>query len=66
MILQLVTEHEYCGACQYTGYIDKAIRLTLKCGHEQTRKASQGVPRRARCRDCEKAAHKPEQRQEER
>lgn len=56
MILQLVTDHEYCGACQYTGYIDKAIRLTLKCGHEQTRKASQGVPRRARCRDCERSA----------
>jgi bacterioferritin-associated ferredoxin len=53
---QSVTASEYVGACRYTGYVDKSIRLTLACGHEQYRKASQGIPVKARCRDCERAA----------
>lgn len=52
--LRLVRTHEYVGGCRYTGYIDKSIRLKLVCGHEQVRKASQGVPHKARCRDCER------------
>lgn len=55
MIFQPVTKAEWVGACQYTGYIAKTIKLTLKCGHENYRKHSQGVPRKARCRDCERA-----------
>lgn len=55
MILRAVRNHEYVGACRYTGYIDKSIRLHLECGHEQARKASQGVPARARCIECERA-----------
>ena len=31
-----------------------SIRLFLVCGHEVSRKLSQGVPRRTRCRDCER------------
>ena len=54
MILQPVQKFEYVGACRYTGYIAKSIWLTLACGHEQRRKASQGVPRRARCVECER------------
>ena len=53
MILQPVAKFMYCGACRYTGYEDKSIRLILACGHEQVRKASAGVPNRARCKDCE-------------
>lgn len=57
MILQPVRAHEYVGGCRYTGYEDKRIRLHLACGHEQSsRKASQGVPTRARCTECERAA----------
>ncbi len=56
MTLREVTTHEYCGASRYTGYIRKSIRLVLSCGHEQFRKASQGVPNRARCRECEREA----------
>jgi hypothetical protein len=55
-ILQAVKNIDYIGACRYTGYIAQSIRLTLECGHEQTRKASAGVPKRARCKDCEWAA----------
>lgn len=29
-------------------------RFTLVCGHTVTAKASQGQPRRKRCRDCQK------------
>lgn len=58
MIFQPVTNIEYVGACRYTGYIAKSIRLTLKCGHEIQRKASQGVPLKAHCRECEKATEK--------
>ncbi|KKL11731.1 hypothetical protein LCGC14_2542820 [marine sediment metagenome] len=29
------------------------IVLTLECGHEIARKASQGVPKKAVCRPCE-------------
>lgn len=54
MILQPVKTHEYVGACRYTGYIARSIRLKLECGHEQIRKASQGVPHRARCTECER------------
>ena len=54
MKLIAIKTFEYFGACRYTGYIDKSIRLFLECGHEQTRKASQGVPQKARCRDCER------------
>jgi len=43
-----------CGACRYTGYEHKSVRLVLSCGHEQVRKASAGVPARARCKDCER------------
>jgi hypothetical protein len=50
-----VVSHAYVGACRYTGYIARSIRLTLECGHTMTRKASQGVPRKARCYDCGKA-----------
>lgn len=49
-----VKTFSYTGACRYTGYIPKSIKLTLECGHEQHRKASQGVPKRAHCRDCER------------
>lgn len=55
MIFQRVMDHEYTGPgqCRYTGYIARSIKLTLFCGHEQVRKASQGVPMKARCRDYE-------------
>ncbi len=56
VILQPVAKFMYCGACRYTGYEDKSIRLMLACGHEQVRKASAGVPAKARCRDCEHLA----------
>jgi len=54
-MLKPIANFEYVGACRYTGYIPKSIKLTLECGHEQHRKASQGVPKRARCIECEKA-----------
>jgi hypothetical protein len=54
MIFQPVMSHEWVGASRYTGYTDKSIRLTLACGHQQTRKASQGLPMKARCRECER------------
>lgn len=54
MILRTVKSHEYVGASRYTGYIDKSIRLYLECGHDQARKASQAVPARARCIECER------------
>lgn len=56
MIFRPVINSEYVGASRYTGYIAKSIRLDLQCGHNQYRKASQGVPRQARCRECERAA----------
>lgn len=56
MVFRPVKNFEYVGACRYTGYIARSIRLFLECGHEQVRKASQGIPRKARCRDCERAA----------
>jgi hypothetical protein len=52
-ILQPIKSFDYVGACRYTGYVARSIRLTLKCGHEQTRKASAGVPKRAQCKECE-------------
>ena len=53
VMLRLVERHERIGACRYTGYQHRSIRLTLECGHDQVRKASQGVPKRARCRYCQ-------------
>lgn len=53
MILQTVVKFEYTGACRYTGYVARSIKLTLKCGHETFRKASAGVPLKARCKECE-------------
>lgn len=59
MTLRKVVGHEWCGACRYTGYEDKSIRLVLDCGHPQAaRKASdfrRGIPKRAHCRYCERA-----------
>lgn len=52
---QKVVSFNYVGACRYTGYIDKSIELILECGHGQPfRKASQGVPRTANCRECDR------------
>jgi hypothetical protein len=51
-----VIDHEYVGACRYTGYQPKSIRLKLECGHKVVRKASAGVPRRAQCPECAWAA----------
>ena len=54
MTLRKVVGYEWCGACRYTGYEDKSIRLVLDCGHPQAaRKASdfrRGIPKRAHCR----------------
>lgn len=55
-MFKAVANFEYAGACRYTGYVDKSIKLTLECGHELWRKASQGVPKRARCVECERFA----------
>jgi hypothetical protein len=52
-MMRAVKTFEYTGACRYTGYIPKSIRLVLECGHEQLRKASQGVPKKAKCHHCE-------------
>lgn len=54
-VYQPVVRTEYVGACRYTGYIDRSIRFYLACGHEVTRKASQGTPTRIKCRDCGRA-----------
>jgi hypothetical protein len=56
MIFRPVTAHEYVGASRYTGYVARSIMLTLACGHQQFRKASDGIPHKARCRDCERRA----------
>lgn len=56
MILRQVTASRYGGASRYTGYKRSRIFLKLECGHEQSRKASEGCPMRARCRDCERTA----------
>ena len=53
MILRKVLNFNYVGACRYTGYNAKSVRLQLECGHTITRKASDGVPMRAKCRECE-------------
>lgn len=55
-MLRAVRDIEYTGACRYTGYVAKSIRLHLECGHELYRKASQGIPARARCRECERSS----------
>jgi hypothetical protein len=52
MTLRTVDSFDYVGACRYTGYEHKSILLKLECGHELQRKASEGVPRRAHCREC--------------
>lgn len=59
--LRKVSTFKYTGGCRYTGYIDKTIKLTLECGHELYRKASQGVPVKARCRDCAHEEHERNQ-----
>ncbi len=51
-IMRKVIGSEYVGACQYTGYIDRSIRLDLECGHQMFRKASAGVPLKAKCHEC--------------
>lgn len=53
MIFKRVIKSQYCGACRYTGYVHKSIRLHLECGHEQYRKRSAGTPGKARCPNCE-------------
>lgn len=60
-MLKNVDTHEYVGASRYTGYIPRSIRLVLECGHDQFRKASQGVPKRANCRECERSKPADEQ-----
>lgn len=55
-MLKAVKTFEYCSASRYTGYIPKSIHLILECGHDQFRKASRGVPKRAKCRECERNA----------
>jgi hypothetical protein len=60
-MLKKVTNSDYVGACRYTGYIPKSIKLTLECGHEQHRKASQGVPVRANCKDCDREPRNAEE-----
>jgi hypothetical protein len=55
-MLRKVMNFDYVGACRYTGYNARSVRLTLECGHTTTRKASDGVPMRAKCRDCEHLA----------
>ena len=59
--LRKVTAHAYVGACQYTSNVPRTIRLTLECGHESFRKASAGVPKRARCKDCVRTEYPKEQ-----
>lgn len=59
-MLRKVIDIEYTGACRYTGYIPKSIRFTLDCGHQLHRKASQGIPQRAKCRECDLATTSPE------
>lgn len=54
MMFRSVVNWDWCGACRYTGYRNKSVRLVLSCGHELYRKASQGVPGKARCRECER------------
>ena len=56
MILQTVINHKYIGASRYTGYRNCSIQLNLECGHILRRKASTGLPMRARCRECENLA----------
>jgi hypothetical protein len=51
-MLRRVIKSEYVGACRYTGYVARSIRLTLACGHEQVRKASAGIPMKAKCPEC--------------
>ena len=64
MIFRRVIDHESCGEGRYTEYDNKSIYLILECGHDQYRKASMGVPDRARCRDwtihTEFGQHQPE------
>jgi len=55
MIFRKVIDFNFVGACRYTGYRHRSIRLVLDCGHEQpSRKASMKIPRKARCRECER------------
>lgn len=56
MTLRKVIRVDYVGACRYTGYVPRSIKLHLECGHKLVRKASTGVPERAKCRECEQEA----------
>jgi hypothetical protein len=40
----------------YYGSGSRSIKLTLECGHDAFRKASQGIPMRVQCRDCKHLA----------
>lgn len=53
MIMQKVVSHEYSGRSRAIGYKHKWLHLKLECGHMNVRKASQGLPKRARCWYCE-------------
>lgn len=53
MIFSRVVNFQYIGASRYTGYRNCSIKLNLECGHVLRRKASTGVPLKARCRECE-------------
>lgn len=53
-MMRAVTNTDYVGACRYTGYIDKTARLTLDCGHQKYQKASQRVPQRTNCVECDR------------
>lgn len=61
MTFSKVINYNYVGACRYTGYQNKAIKLKLECGHDYaSRKASdfeghgKCIPKKVRCRDCER------------
>ena len=54
--LRKVTKSAPIGGSRYTGYVAKSIEMSLDCGHKAYRKASDGIPRRARCRECARAA----------
>lgn len=55
IVLRRVIDVAFVGACRYTGYVAKSNQFTLECGHKTGhRKASAGVPKRARCAECER------------
>lgn len=58
MIFRKVIKAAYCGGSRYTSYINKSIRIELDCGHINFRKASQGIPAKAKCLECEWSKNK--------